>query len=152
LRRQRLTAWAMSRGTNDISYHCHTGKHSSTRQPVSFLSSGTNKMWHIPLWGLIRYRKWRMCFVAYKENISAYVEKDNKTDNVRIRLTLRCVRATIVSLEKNQYYIFWVYVCSPRYPACKAHAPYCHVACRLYNIFPHYHINGTILEEKSYWI
>jgi len=35
------------------------------------------------------------------ENISAYVEKDNKTGNVRIRLTLRSVRATIVVLEKN---------------------------------------------------
>jgi hypothetical protein len=40
-----------------------------------------------------------MCFVVYKENISAYVQKDNRTGNVRIRLTMRRVRATIVALE-----------------------------------------------------
>jgi len=41
-----------------------------------------------------------------------------------------------------KYYIFWV--CKGRigYPACNAHAPYCHLwPLRLYNIF----------EEKSYW-
>jgi hypothetical protein len=32
---------------------------------------------------------------------------------------------------------FWVYVCSLRYPACDAHAPYCHLwPARFYNIFP----------------
>jgi len=36
-------------------------------------------------------------------------------------------------------------VCSLRYPACNAHAPYCHLwPARLYSIFPHYLINGTI--------
>ena len=31
------------------------------------------------------------------------------------------------------------------YPACNAHVPYCHLCpVRLYNIFPHYLINGTI--------
>jgi len=39
----------------------------------------------------------------------------------------------------------WACVCSLRYPACNAHAPYCHVwPLRLYNIFQHYLINGTI--------
>ena len=37
-------------------------------------------------------------------------------------------------------------VCSLGYPAGNAHAPYCHLwPVRLYNIFPHYLINGTIL-------
>jgi hypothetical protein len=44
-----------------------------------------------------------------------------------------------------KYYIFWVCVCS-------LNAPYCHVwPVRLYTIFPHYFINGTIFENKSYW-
>ena len=35
------------------------------------------------------------------------------------------------------------------YPACNAHALYCHLwPVRIYNIFPHYLINGTIFEEK----
>jgi len=47
---------------------------------------------------------------------------------------LRCIRANIATVEQ-QYYIFWVCVCSHRYPPCKAHAP-CHLwRCRSYNIF-----------------
>jgi len=44
-------------------------------------------------------------------------------------------------------------ICSPRYPACYAHAPYCHIwLAPLYKICPHYLTNSTILEkkEKSY--
>jgi hypothetical protein len=34
--------------------------------------------------------------------------------------------------------------CSLTYPACNAHAPYCHLwPARLYNIFPHFLINRT---------
>ena len=40
-------------------------------------------------------------------------------------------------------------ICSLRYPARNAHAPYCHLCpAPLYHIFPHYLINGTILEKK----
>jgi hypothetical protein len=40
-------------------------------------------------------------------------------------------------------------VCGRRYPAGTAHAPYCHLwPVRLYSIFTHYLINGTILEKK----
>jgi len=42
-----------------------------------------------------------------------------------------------------------VCVCSPRYPACNAHAPYCYLwPAPLYNIFPHYLINGTIFGKN----
>ena len=38
-----------------------------------------------------------------------------------------------------------------RYPACNAHAPYCHPwPATLYSIFPHFLINSTISEKKSY--
>ena len=41
-------------------------------------------------------------------------------------------------------------VCSLRFPARNAHAPYCHLCpAPLYNIFPHYLINGTILEREK---
>jgi hypothetical protein len=40
-------------------------------------------------------------------------------------------------------------VCSLRYPAWNAHAPYCHMwHLRLYCIFPHYLINGTIFGKQ----
>ena len=49
--------------------------------------------------------------------------------------------------KSKKHFIFWVCVFSLRYPACKAHAPYCHLwPAWLYNIFPHYLINGTIFE------
>ena len=42
-----------------------------------------------------------------------------------------------------------VFVCSLRYPACKAHSQYCRLwPVRLYRIFPHYLINRTIIEKK----
>ena len=64
------------------------------------------------------------------------------------KVTLRWSRATVVVVEKR-YYIFWVRVCSLRYPACNAHAPYCHLCpVPLYHIFPHYLINGAIFGKK----
>jgi hypothetical protein len=64
-------------------------------------------------------------------------------------VTLWSVRATTAAV-KNSYYIFYVYVCSLYYSACKAHAPYCHLwPVRLLNIFPHYLINGTIFGGRG---
>ena len=49
--------------------------------------------------------------------------------------------------KSNEYYIFLVRVCSLRYPARNAHAPYCRLwPARLYNISPHYLVKGTIFE------
>ena len=43
-----------------------------------------------------------------------------------------------------------VCVCSLRFPARNAHAPYCHLwPAPPYNIFPHYLINGTIFGGKK---
>jgi hypothetical protein len=41
-------------------------------------------------------------------------------------------------------------VCRLRYPACNAHAPYCHMwPVWLYNIFPRYLIHSTIFDEGN---
>ena len=43
-----------------------------------------------------------------------------------------------------------MWVCKFSYPACHERAPYyCLWPVRLYNIFPHYLINGAIFEKKS---
>jgi hypothetical protein len=53
--------------------------------------------------------------------------------------------------KSKKYYIFWMCVCSLRYPARNAHTPYYHLCpVRLYNIFPHYLINDTILDKKLF--
>ena len=61
-------------------------------------------------------------------------------------VTLRHVRATIFLVEKLSYCIFWVGICSLRYPACNTYAPSFLWRVRLYSIFPHL-INGRILEN-----
>jgi hypothetical protein len=40
----------------------------------------------------------------------------------------RNIQARSLGCKSNKYYIFWVSVCSLRYPARNAHAPYCHVS------------------------
>jgi hypothetical protein len=51
--------------------------------------------------------------------------------------------------KSDKYCILWVCVCNLSYPACKAHAPYCHLwLIQLYNIFPLFLIKGTIFERK----
>jgi hypothetical protein len=51
--------------------------------------------------------------------------------------------------KNYNYYIFWVCVCSLRYPACNAHAQWCYLwPVRLYNIFPHYFITGRFSKKK----
>jgi len=50
----------------------------------------------------------------------------------------------------STYYKLWVCVCSLRCPVWNAHAPYCHLWLDL-QYFPHYLINGTILDKKNYW-
>ena len=46
----------------------------------------------------------------------------------------------------NRYNILLVCICSLRYPACNAHAPYS-VAAQLYNIFPHYLVKSIMFEK-----
>ena len=54
-------------------------------------------------------------------------------------VTFRRVRATNVAVAKQWVlHNLSVCICSLRYPACNAHAPYCHLwPASLYNIFPH---------------
>ena len=47
--------------------------------------------------------------------------------------------------------IFWEFICILTYPAFNVDAPYCHLRPdQLYNIFPHYLINGTIFGKKLF--
>jgi hypothetical protein len=58
----------------------------------------------------------------------------------------------LLQWRRSKDCISWVCVYSLRYPSYNVHAPYCHQCpVQIYNIFPHYLINGTIF-EKSYCI
>jgi hypothetical protein len=48
--------------------------------------------------------------------------------------------ASAVCRTFEMTHVFWVPVCSLRYPASNAHAPYCHLwPVRLYDMFTHFH-------------
>jgi len=60
----------------------------------------------------------------------------------------RLIPATTVAVEKK-YHLFWVCVCSSRYPAHNAHAPYWHVACPALQYFPTLSHKDKIFEKKK---
>jgi len=77
------------------------------------------------------------------------VFKKNRPVNARITLHWNEILQPLLQWKSNKYHMFWLRVCSRSYPAGDAHAPYCRMwSVRLYCIFPHYLINGTILERK----
>ena len=56
----------------------------------------------------------------------------------------------MVAVGHNKNLISCVSVGNLSYPACKVHAPYWHLwPVRVCCIFPHYVLNGTILEKKG---
>jgi hypothetical protein len=70
----------------------------------------------------------------------------NKTGNVRINVTLRCVRVNIITVERHKFYIFSVCICSRSYQACAV--THCHL-CDLwqYHIFPRFLVKVTIFQK-----
>ena len=69
---------------------------------------------------------------------------------------LRCVRVTIIAVEKQQvlqYYVCVYQYSRPIYTACKSHLFYAVLYCLLwfvfiYYTFPHYITNGTVFGKQ----
>ena len=100
--------------------------------------------------------KWRTSELSvYFWQCCVYKQPVNKTSDLRICVTLKDIRPTMLQWKSNKYYIFQVCVCSLSYPARKAHAPCYIVICGLsgYNsFFLHNPINGMNFRgENSYW-
>jgi hypothetical protein len=80
------------------------------------------------------------------------IVRNNKQDwqctykrNIEARSCNQCYSGKEIHITYSE-----LRVCSLRYQACYAHAQYCHLCpAPLYNIFPHYLINGTIFEKKK---
>ena len=67
-----------------------------------------------------------------------YIQRNNETCSCNHCCSGKAVRITTIFKR----------VCRLRYPEFNAHAPYCHLRpLRLYYIFPHYLINGTVFEK-----
>jgi hypothetical protein len=73
----------------------------------------------------------------------------NKTGNVCITQHWGTFVQPLLQWKSNEYHIFWVCICSLRFPPCNAHEPYCHLwPAPLYNIFPNYLKNKTNKKKK----
>jgi hypothetical protein len=91
--------------------------------------------------------------VGLHDNPATSCGKCLKQDRISAyNVPLKCVRATTVVVEKHRVlHNLCVCICSLRYPTCNEHAQCCHLwPAALYNIFPHYLINGTI-KKKCFW-
>jgi hypothetical protein len=77
---------------------------------------------------------------------TAYFEV-NKTGSVRIKVTVRHIRATIGAVEKQLVLCITGVCCSVRYPACNAHVPYCYLRPVQLYVVPHYLSNCTFLKN-----
>ena len=51
----------------------------------------------------------------------------NKRGNISITQEWWAFVQPLLQWEINTYYTTWAWICSPRYPACNAHASYCHL-------------------------
>jgi hypothetical protein len=84
------------------------------------------------------------CFDSFAGKLNV-----RKTRNVRVTWHWGAFVQPLLLWNSNECHILCVCICSLRYPACNAHAPYCHLCpAPLYNIFPHYLINGAIFWKK----
>lgn len=73
----------------------------------------------------------------------------NKTGNLCISVTSWHVRATIVAMKNNTYYIFWVCFCILFSTQSACTVLYSHLwSVGLYDIFPHYLTNVTIKRKE----
>ena len=64
---------------------------------------------------------------------------------------MRCFRVKLLQRQSNNYYLFWLCVCSLSYPAYKTHAPYYIVICDLSGstIFLNIISKGKIFRKKK---
>jgi hypothetical protein len=77
------------------------------------------------------------------------LSKSNKTGNICITWHWGSFAQPFLQWKSNKYYTFRVSVCSLRYPAWNARAPYCHLwPLRFYYVYPHYLINGTVFGKQ----
>ena len=97
---------------------------------------------------------WKKCVMLvinenYTEIHGQWNKRDRDTQYVCNVIIITSVQP-FLQWKSNSYYSFLLCVCSLGYPTCKAHAPYCRLwPAQLYNIFPHYLVNGAIFEGKK---
>jgi len=111
----------------------------------TLISTSKGHSWYSPLW-MSETQGVQKELLPLKNLIFQFTTTDltnqNKTGNV-------CIMYHCSTFVQQLLHILSV-LCRLRHPACNAHAPYCHLwPVRLYNISPHYLINGMIFHPKK---
>jgi hypothetical protein len=90
------------------------------------------------------------CFYGLQTGLYEVLQEPDKIGYVRITEYWGAFPWPLLPWKNNTYYELRVCVCNLSYRAFNAHAPYCHLwSVRLYRIFSHYFINGTILKKEG---
>jgi hypothetical protein len=80
-----------------------------------------------------------LCSCALKMGLSFTQRVNSNIDSLPVTWHSGTLVQPLLKRKRNMCYIPWVCVCSLRYPACNARAPYFHLwTVRFYNIFPNY--------------
>jgi hypothetical protein len=135
-------------------------------EKMSVLNTGKSKVCHDGEWTKYgRLKCWDFLFIfegylTLRKTVRKYWRNRYKNlqkikiGNVRINVTLRSVRLTTLQGKSNNYHIFWVCVCVTLIAqhAMRMHRSTILWPVWLYDIFPHYLINGKIFGgKKCYW-
>jgi hypothetical protein len=85
------------------------------------------------------------CYVTKTQVFTILLLQIKQTGNVRLMQEWGAFVQPLLPCRRNKNYTTWVYVCSLTYPACKAHAPYCHMCPAPFcNVLPHCLIHGSV--------
>ena len=101
----------------------------------------------------VHRRRILLLYIQFNPNIIDFLKHgpfSNKTGKVRIHVTVRRVRVTILAVEKQYVlrYMFWVCDCSLSYLACKLRAPYYVAVCGLFGSI----IFSTLTQKRrDFW-
>jgi len=103
-------------------------------------------------WNEFKYRSVRLLVWFLVMNHQCAVRgRSNERGNVYITWHGDAFVQPLLLWKSNKYCILCVCVCTAKYPACSAHAPYCHLwPAPLYNIFPTLsHNQHDFLKQKQ---
>jgi len=103
------------------------------------------------LYSDVRSTKHKKCVsMCVTWSLCTEMQMSTETCNVRIVYYWSAFTESLLSWKINKCYIFGVCICSHRYSACNAHAPYYYM-CRVrpHPIFPNYFIKGRFFPKNK---
>jgi len=106
-------------------------------------------------WNLLNWM-WHVLYISWPEYTAVHRNTLWRTRHemrVQHNIQARSCNGFLLQWQINKYYIFWVCVCSIRYSARNAHAPYCHLwPAQLYHIIYTLSNIWHSFRKRVYWV